>query len=154
MAGCRVASSMRLAARPVGAARHTVKRLAENTSTKARIIVVLPTPGPPVMMLTFSISANVRAWTWPGAKVMRMRLAAQRIALVVSSGTQRGGVFSRRAICAAIPVSAWNSEARYMAVSSSISVCLPSSSAKASSSTAGGMVSSCSAVASNSARGQ
>jgi hypothetical protein len=48
-AGWPVASESRLAARPVGAQRRHSTPLARRMSRRARIRVVLPTPGPPVM---------------------------------------------------------------------------------------------------------
>ena len=50
-ASCSVDSDKRLAARPVGA-QSTIRFLfpCRNPSTKALIIVVLPVPGPPVII--------------------------------------------------------------------------------------------------------
>ena len=51
------ASVRRLAARPVGAQSVTRTRLAPRIARMARTIVVLPTPGPPVMTSTFDAMA-------------------------------------------------------------------------------------------------
>ena len=49
-----VVSVIRLAARPVGAHSRHSRRLAVNTLSMLLTMVVLPTPGPPVMTSTFS----------------------------------------------------------------------------------------------------
>ena len=53
-----VASVMRLAARPVGAHRRSLTPFADSMRRMALTMVVLPTPGPPVMTSTLDISAS------------------------------------------------------------------------------------------------
>ena len=62
-----VSSPMRLAARPVGAARTTSSPIFRNRATMARTVVVLPVPGPPVRISTFSPAASSTAWRCWGA---------------------------------------------------------------------------------------
>ncbi len=46
-----------MAARPVGAANLTLSLSCESAATMARVMVVLPVPGPPVMMNTLFTQA-------------------------------------------------------------------------------------------------
>ena len=61
-----VASVMRLAARPVGAHSNRLTPLAARMRRIALTIVVLPTPGPPVMTSTLDLRASriAAAWLW------------------------------------------------------------------------------------------
>ena len=56
-----VDSASRLAARPVGAQRRARTPFARTTVSTAFTIVVLPTPGPPVMTVTRSRIAEATA---------------------------------------------------------------------------------------------
>ena len=92
-----VDSARRFAARPVGAAVCTMisglpfaSRRAPNISTKARMMVVFPTPGPPVMMLTL-LSSDVRtALSCAGAKRNPVFASHHAIARSGSIGAKRG----------------------------------------------------------------
>ena len=63
-----VASLIRFAARPVGAQSRISTPLADRMRRIALTIVVLPTPGPPVMTEAFEESATWTASAWPGAR--------------------------------------------------------------------------------------
>ena len=67
VASAPVASLMRLAARPVGAARRTSTFARASTARMARTIVVLPTPGPPVTTSTERFAASSTALRCSGA---------------------------------------------------------------------------------------
>ena len=56
-----VVSVMRLAARPVGAARTILLVASENISNIAFVIVVFPVPGPPVMTVILLVMADFTA---------------------------------------------------------------------------------------------
>ena len=62
-----VVSDSRLAARPVGAQSRHRTFLARRISRTALTKVVLPTPGPPVMMSARLVSASFTASRWLGA---------------------------------------------------------------------------------------
>ena len=64
MASNPVASVIRLAARPVGAQSSRVTPLASRMRRMALTMVVLPTPGPPVMTmaLEFRVRRTASAW--------------------------------------------------------------------------------------------
>ena len=64
IAGLPVASSMRFAARPVGAASATLSPSLANILTRILSIVVLPVPGPPVIIETLLASAAYTASIW------------------------------------------------------------------------------------------
>src|SRR5215471_568366 len=68
-----VASVMRLAARPVGAHSMSLTPLAARTRRMALTMVVLPTPGPPVITSAFDVSASRIAATWLLARASPMR---------------------------------------------------------------------------------
>src|SRR6202030_3863557 len=68
-----VASVMRLAARPVGAHSRRLVLLAARMRRIALTMVVLPTPGPPVMTRTLEISASRIAATWLSARASPIR---------------------------------------------------------------------------------
>src|SRR3954447_5608996 len=63
-----VASVMRLAALPVGAHSNRLTPLAARMRRIALTIVVLPTPGPPVMTSTLEVSAKRIAAAWLSAR--------------------------------------------------------------------------------------
>ena len=65
-----VASSMRFAARPVGAAKAMERFRRSMASTMARRVVVFPVPGPPVMTRRWESTARMRASFCFSAKVM------------------------------------------------------------------------------------
>ena len=60
-ASCPVASVMRLAALPVGAASATVSPARLSSRMMQLITVVLPVPGPPVMTTTGEVAAILMA---------------------------------------------------------------------------------------------
>ena len=62
-----VASVMRLAARPVGAHSNRLTPLAARMRKIELTMVVLPTPGPPVMTRTLDSRASRIAATWLSA---------------------------------------------------------------------------------------
>jgi hypothetical protein len=70
-----VASVMRLAARPVGARSTSLTPFAASMGRMALTIVVLPTPGPPVMTRTLDISASRIAATWLSASASSIRFS-------------------------------------------------------------------------------
>src|SRR5262245_187362 len=70
-----VASVMRLAARPVGAQSKSLTPLAARMRRIALTMVVLPTPGPPVMTRALDISASRIAATWLSARIIPMRFS-------------------------------------------------------------------------------
>ena len=74
LASSPVASVMRLAARPVGAHSRMLMPFAARMRRIALTMVVLPTPGPPVMTSTFDVSASRIAATWLSASARPMRL--------------------------------------------------------------------------------
>ena len=65
--GVPVASLILLAARPVGAHSRSTIPFADRTRRIALTIVVLPTPGPPVMTTALEVSASRTASAWPCA---------------------------------------------------------------------------------------
>src|SRR6516225_9001350 len=76
-----VASVMRLAARPVGAQSRSSVPLAARIRKTALIIVVLPTPGPPVITTTLDFSASRMAVTWLSARLSPTCFSTQGSAL-------------------------------------------------------------------------
>ena len=76
-----VASLIRLAARPVGAHSRISTPLADRMRRIELTIVVLPTPGPPVMTETLEESAARTASAWPGARASPVLPSAQGRAL-------------------------------------------------------------------------
>ena len=82
-----VASVMRLAARPVGAHSRISVPFAARTRRMALTMVVLPTPGPPVITSTLDISASLIAATWLSASARPMCFSTQGKAL---SGSIQG----------------------------------------------------------------
>ena len=76
-----VASLIRLAARPVGAHSRISTPLADRMRRIELTIVVLPTPGPPVMTETFEESAARTASAWPGARASPVLPSTQGRAL-------------------------------------------------------------------------
>src|SRR5580692_4877110 len=79
-----VASFMRLAARPVGAHSNRLMSFAERTRRIELTMVVLPTPGPPVITSTLEASAVATAAFWLSASVRLVRRSIQGIALLGS----------------------------------------------------------------------
>ena len=77
-----VASVMRLAARPVGAHSRSCVPFAARMRRIALTMVVLPTPGPPVMTSTLDISASRIAATWLSARCKTDALLDPRQGLV------------------------------------------------------------------------
>jgi hypothetical protein len=68
-----VASVIRFAARPVGAHSRRLVHFAARIRRMALTIVVLPTPGPPVVTNTLDISASRIAATWLSARTRPIR---------------------------------------------------------------------------------
>src|SRR6266481_198841 len=79
-----VVSVRRLAARPVGAQSNTSIFLAWRICRILVTIVVLPTPGPPVITVTLLPRAIVTASRWEGDKVQLVRCSPQGIAFAGS----------------------------------------------------------------------
>ena len=82
LASMPVASVMRLAARPVGAQSSSFTRFAARMRRIELTMVVLPTPGPPVITMTFDLSARRIASAWLGASVRAVRFLDPRQRLV------------------------------------------------------------------------
>ena len=82
-----VASLIRLAARPVGAQSRMSTSFADRMRRMELTMVVLPTPGPPVITETFEASAVRTASAWPGARARPVLCSTQGSAL---SGSIRG----------------------------------------------------------------
>ena len=76
-----VASLIRLAARPVGAHSSSRTPLAARMRRIALTMVVLPTPGPPVMTMTLASKASRTAACWLSASVSPVRCSTQGSAL-------------------------------------------------------------------------
>ena len=76
-----VASVMRLAARPVGAHSRSLTPFAARMRRIPLTMVVLPTPGPPVMTNALDINASRIAATWLSARVSPIRSSTQGSAL-------------------------------------------------------------------------
>ena len=74
-------TAIRLAARPVGAHSRISTSLADRMCRIELTIVVLPTPGPPVMTETFAASAARTASAWPGARASPVLPSTQGRAL-------------------------------------------------------------------------
>ena len=85
-----VLSERRFAALPVGAARATFTPLATRIRRMALTKVVLPTPGPPVITMTFDETAFATASRWLGAKVTPSFCSIHGMALTVSMLGQDG----------------------------------------------------------------
>ena len=91
-----VASVMRLAARPVGAHSRSLTPFAASMRRMALTIVVLPTPGPPVMTSTLDINASRIAATWLSARASPIRSATHGNALSGSIQGQGSVPFASR----------------------------------------------------------
>src|SRR3979409_1519889 len=77
-----VASVMRLAARPGGAHSRSRTPFAPRIRRIPLTMVVLPTPGPPVITRVFDIRASLMAATWLSAKTSRIRSSTHGQGLV------------------------------------------------------------------------
>ena len=100
------ASARRCAARPVGEARSMRVRLARRMSTTARRMVVLPVPGPPVMMDIFELSVVRSASACCSANSKPARCCAQVMAGSIFMLGSVAAVLWMRAIASAIRISA------------------------------------------------
>jgi hypothetical protein len=97
----RSVSVMRLAARPVGAHSRRLVPFAARILRIALTIVVLPTPGPPVMTSTLAVRASRMAATWLSARAKPMRVSTQGGAQAWQRGdgpAQERGLGSGRAV--------------------------------------------------------
>ncbi len=83
-----VVSARRFAARPVGAARMTSRPHFSKMSTTARMIVVLPVPGPPVMTRIFFSNDWRMARFWSSEKA---RPRSFSVAATAASRSKSGG---------------------------------------------------------------
>ena len=106
LASMPVASVMRLAARPVGAQRRSFAPLTDRMRRIEFTMVVLPTPGPPVMTSTLERSARRMASTWLAASVIPVRPSIHGRALSASISGQGTVPDKRRRSRSAIPFSA------------------------------------------------
>ena len=106
LASMPVASVMRLAARPVGAQSRSLAPLAERMRRIEFTMVVLPTPGPPVMTSTLERSARRMASTWLAASVIPVRPSIHGRALSASISGQGTVPDNSRRSRSAIPFSA------------------------------------------------
>ena len=84
-----VASDRRLAARPVGAAREMRRPRALSARTTTRVMVVLPVPGPPVMMDTLCPQADSTAWRCSSDRVRDWRCSSRSTAPEIFFGSMR-----------------------------------------------------------------
>ena len=91
-----VASVIRLAARPVGAQSSRFTPLAARMRRMALTMVVLPTPGPPVMTRTFDIRASRMAAIWLSASARPVFRSIHGSAFSGSMGGQGSGPSTRR----------------------------------------------------------
>ena len=107
-----VASLIRLAARPVGAASAMAGVLARRICRMVLTSVVLPTPGPPVITSTLARSASRTASRWLSARVIPALRSAQGIACSGSTAGQGGRPARSRRSRSAMPCSARCSPAR------------------------------------------
>jgi hypothetical protein len=101
-----VASVIRLAARPVGAHSKSSVPFAARIRRMALTIVVLPTPGPPVMTSTLDVSASRIAATWLSARARPICFSTHGRALSGSIQGQGSAPFASRVIRSAIVRSA------------------------------------------------
>ena len=84
LASIPVASVIRLAARPVGAQSNILTPLTPRMRKIELTMVVLPTPGPPVMTSALLISANRIASRWLSASLKLLRSSTHAMALDAS----------------------------------------------------------------------
>ena len=99
-------SVMRRAARPVGAHSRRVAPLAVRMRRMALTMVVLPTPGPPVMTSTLEERARRTAASWLSANAIPIRRSIQGRALSGSTLGHGGGPAAIRCNRPAMPRSA------------------------------------------------
>ena len=102
------ASVIRFAARPVGAHSRRLVPFAARMRRMALMMVVLPTPGPPVITNTLDIKASRIAATWLSASARPIRSSTHGSALSGSIQGQGNGPFASR-----INRSAMTRSARY-----------------------------------------
>ena len=102
LASMPVLSERRFAALPVGAARATFTPFTTRMRRMALTRVVLPTPGPPVITMTFDETAFLTASRWLAARVTSSFCSIQGMALSASTSGQVGlpsaNAFKRSAI--------------------------------------------------------
>ena len=96
----------RFAARPVGAQSSSVTAFAARICRIELTMVVLPTPGPPVITMTFEHSARRIASTWLKARVRLVFFSIQGSALSASMSGQGKGPEIRVRNRSATPFSA------------------------------------------------
>src|SRR5271157_4545123 len=96
LASTPVASVMRLAARPVGAHSNSLTFLAPRILRIELTIVVLPTPGPPVITSAFAVSASRIAALWLSASCRPLRFSTQGRAFSSSIHDQGSLPFTMR----------------------------------------------------------
>jgi hypothetical protein len=102
-----VVSESRFAALPVGAHSRHFTPLARRIVSIEFTRVVLPTPGPPVMITTRQVSAVWRASLWLGASVLPVLASHHCTAFSKSIGGYAGGASTNARIFAAMPSSAF-----------------------------------------------
>src|ERR1019366_6666002 len=107
LASSPVVSVRRFAALPVGAQRRHFTPLARRICRIEFTSVVLPTPGPPVMITNLLVSAVRRASLWLGASVLPVFASHHCTALSRSMGGYAGGASTNARIFAAILCSAF-----------------------------------------------
>lgn len=98
-----VISQRRLAARPVGAAKMMSPVSLSVMVKMALVMVLLPVPGPPVMMCSFFVSEVITACFCISAKLMLSFSSTQVIALSVLISRMVLLAFAMRAISRSIP---------------------------------------------------
>src|SRR3974390_3040517 len=105
LASWPVASLIRFAARPVGAAKRNLTLALAKILRMALMMVVLPAPGPPVITTTLLVRAHFTASTCFEARVISSWCCTQEIALSGLMGLMALGAVIRVLNRAAILVS-------------------------------------------------